>query len=105
MKSNILSLLGLAMKAGKCVSGEFTVEKTVKDRKAKLVVIAVDASAASKKNYKDMCTFYHVPLIEEGTKEDLGHCIGKEFRAAVAVCDTGFAEGIIKKATQREEHR
>ena len=37
MKNEILSLLGLAMKAGKCVSGEFTVEKTVKDHKAKLV--------------------------------------------------------------------
>lgn len=105
MKNEILSLLGLAMKAGKCVSGEFTVEKTVKDRKAKLVVIATDTSEASKKNYRDMCTYYHVPIIEEGTKEELGRCIGKEFRAAVAVTDGGFAGGIMKKATQREEHR
>ena len=51
MKNEILSLLGLAMKAGKCVSGEFTVEKTVKDHKAKLVVIATDTSQASKKSY------------------------------------------------------
>ena len=105
MKNEILSLLGLAMKAGKCVSGEFTVEKTVKDHKAKLVVIATDTSQASKKSYTDMCTFYHVPIIEEGTKEELGHCIGKEFRAALALTDSGFAEGIMKKVTQREDHR
>ncbi len=105
MKNEILSLLGLAMKAGKCVSGEFTVEKTVKDHKAKLVVIATDTSQASKKSYIDMCSFYHVPIIEEGTKEELGHCIGKEFRAAVALTDSGFAEGIMKKVTQREDHR
>lgn len=105
MKNEILSLLGLAMKAGKCVSGEFTVEKTVKDHKAKLVVIATDTLQASKKSYTDMCSFYHVPIIEEGTKEELGHCIGKEFRAAVALTDSGFAEGIMKKVTQREDHR
>ena len=105
MKNEILSLLGLAMKARKCVSGEFTVEKTVKDHKAKLVVIATDTSQASKKSYKDMCAYYHVPIIEEGTKEELGHCIGKEFRAALALTDSGFAESIMKKVTQREDHR
>lgn len=104
-RDDILSLLGLAAKAGKCKSGEFLTEKTVKENKAKLVVIAKDTSEASKKNYKDMCNYYNVPLIEYGTKEELGHAIGKEFRTSAAITDEGFSSGILKKVKAREDHR
>ncbi len=93
----ILSLLGLATKSGRVVSGEFMVEKLVKARNAKLVIVATDASDASKKSYNDMCSFYHVPIYFYGTKESLGHSIGKEMRASVAVMDEGFAKSIEKK--------
>jgi len=94
-RDQILSMLGLATRSRKTVSGEFMVEKTVKSGGAMLVVVAKDVSDGSKKNYSDMCHFYHVPLIYYGTKETLGHCIGKEIRAAVAVTDEGFANKII----------
>lgn len=93
----ILSLLGLAAKSGNVVSGEFMVEKTVKGRVAKLVIVATDASDASKKSYNDMCTFYKTPIYFYGTKETLGHCIGKEMRASIAITDNGFAGSIEKK--------
>ena len=93
----VLSLLGLSAKAGKIRSGEFQVEKAVKENQAFVVIVATDASDLSKKNYRDMCSFYQVPIYEYQTKEELGRCIGKEFRAAVAVVDEGFAKGIIKK--------
>ena len=64
-----LSLLGLAMKAGKVVSGEFAVEKYVKEGKAHLVLVAEDASKNTKKSAHDMCVFYKVPLYDIGTKE------------------------------------
>ena len=95
-RDRILSLLGLATRSRKTVSGEFMVEKTVKTGGAMLVVVANDVSDGSKKNYSDMCHFYHVPLILYGTKETLGHCIGKEIRAAVAVTDEGFANRIME---------
>lgn len=93
----VLSLLGLSAKAGKIRSGEFQVEKAVKENQAFIVIVATDASDLSKKSYRDMCSFYQVPIYEYQTKEELGRCIGKEFRAAVAVVDEGFAKGIIKK--------
>ncbi len=93
----VLSLLGLSAKAGKIRSGEFQVEKAVKENQAFVVIVATDASDLSKKGYRDMCSFYQVPIYEYQTKEELGRCIGKEFRAAVAVVDEGFAKGIIKK--------
>ena len=93
----VLSLLGLSAKAGKIRSGEFQVEKAVKENQAFVVIVATDASDLSKKSYRDMCSFYQVPIYEYQTKEELGRCIGKEFRAAVAVVDEGFSKGIIKK--------
>ena len=32
-----------------------------------------------------------------GLKEELGHAIGKEFRASIAVTDQGFAEALLKQ--------
>ncbi len=97
MKQNkILSLLGLATKSGNVVSGEFMVEKQVKAKKAWLVIVAEDASDASKKSYRDMCSFYKTPIYFYGTKESLGHCIGKEMRASIAIIEEGFAKSIEK---------
>lgn len=73
------------------------VEKMVKARKAKLVIVANDTSDGSKKSYNDMCSYYRTPIYFYGTKESLGHCIGKEMRASIAVIDEGFANGIEKK--------
>ena len=44
MQNKILGLLGLSMKAGKVKAGEFSVEKSIKAHKAKLVLVAADAS-------------------------------------------------------------
>lgn len=95
-KNKILSLLGLATKAGKVVSGEFSTEKAVKSGKGLLVVIAEDASDNTKKKFSNMCRFYEVPLLLCGDKEQLGRCIGKEFRASLAVLDENFTKAIMK---------
>lgn len=95
-EEKIASLLGLAQKAGKISSGELAVEKAVKSGQAKLLIIATDCSAATKKSYRDMTTYYNVELYEEFSKEQLGACIGKVYRAALAVIDTGFSTAIKK---------
>ncbi|MEF9940162.1 MAG: ribosomal L7Ae/L30e/S12e/Gadd45 family protein [Clostridium sp.] len=93
----IFNLLGLATKAGKTVSGEFTTEKSVKDGKAHLVVVSTDASANTKKMFFNMCTYYKVPIYIFGDKEELGHAIGKEMRASLAVVDAGFSKALVKQ--------
>ena len=45
--SKVLSMLGLAAKAGKVASGEFSTEKEVKSGNACLVIVAEDASDLS----------------------------------------------------------
>ncbi len=94
--SKALSLVSLATKAGKVASGEFCTEKEVKSFQAELVIVAEDASDNTKKKFKNMCEFYEVPIYFYGDKEMLGHAIGKEFRASIAITDHGFAKGIMK---------
>ena len=85
------------MKAGKLVSGEYPVEKAVKEMKAYLVVIADDASDNTKKHFSDMCQFRNIPIRFFGAKEELGKKIGKAYRASIAITDEGFAKSILKK--------
>ncbi len=92
----ILSMLGLAARARKLVSGEFSVDKAIKERKAYLVVVAEDASDNTKKEMRDACDFYGVPYMEHGTKDTLGHAIGKEIRASAAVTDEGLAKALLR---------
>lgn len=96
-KKAIFSFLGLAAKAGKIASGEFSVEKSVKSGHSYFVIVAEDASDNTKKMFDNMCHYYHVPLTFFGTKEELGHYIGKQFRASLAIEDEGFANGIMKR--------
>lgn len=100
--SKVLSYLGLAMKSGNLVSGEFMTENAVKEGKAQLVIVADDASANTKKMFTNMCTFYKVPMYCLGDKELLGHVIGKEFRASLAILDQGFAKSIQKQLELEE---
>ncbi len=90
-RDKVLSGLSLAAKAGKIASGEFSTEKAVREKKAHLVIVAGDASDNTKKNFKNMCHFYKVPLIFYSDKIALGNAIGKEFRASMAVTDAGLA--------------
>jgi ribosomal protein L7Ae-like RNA K-turn-binding protein len=91
MKSSWTSLLGLAQRAGKCISGEELVIKEVRSNRAKLVLLAEDASANTRKKVIDKCTYYHVPYYFVPNRIQLGNAIGKDQRIAVAVIDNGFA--------------
>lgn len=93
----VISLIGLAERARKVASGEFSAEKAVKSGTAYLVIVAEDASDNTKKNFSDMCTYYEVPISIYGRKEFLGHGIGKEMRASLAILDEGFAKAIQKQ--------
>ena len=90
-------MIGMATKAGKTVSGEFMTEKAVKGGKALLVIVAEDASENTKKKFQNMCTYYKVPYYILGGKEQLGHSMGKEIRATLAVTDSGFKTAIEKQ--------
>lgn len=95
--NRIFSMIGLAMKAGYVQSGEFCTEKAVKSGNASLVIVSAEASENTKKKFSNMCSYYGVPIYFFGTKEEMGHYIGKEMRASIAITDEGFSKSIITK--------
>lgn len=104
MKQNkIYSLLGIAMRGRNLVSGEFSTEAAVKDGSAALVIVAEDASDNTKKLFSNKCTFYEVPYRIYGTKEELGHAMGKELRSSLAVTDDGIAQAVMAQMENAEK--
>lgn len=94
------SLLGLANRAGKLVTGEELVVKEIQKNRAKLVLLAQDAGKNTKKSIIDKSVFYHVPVKLVSDRYTLGKSIGKEARVVVAVTDTGFSEKLQSELDQ-----
>jgi ribosomal protein L7Ae-like RNA K-turn-binding protein len=96
MKQNQwMSLLGLANRARKIISGEELTVKEIRNGKAKLVLLSADASANTTKKITDKCNFYQVPFKLVDDRHLLGQAIGREARVVVAVMDDGFAKKLI----------
>lgn len=98
-KQKTLNLIGLATKAGKTKSGEFSTEQSIKKGRACLVVVSEDASQNTRKRFTDMCRYHHVTCLCFGSKAELGRACGKELRASLAIEDNGLAEAIGKQMT------
>jgi ribosomal protein L7Ae-like RNA K-turn-binding protein len=63
MKSNQwMSLLGLANRARKIISGEELAVKEIRSGRAKLILLAADASQNTTKKITDKCNFYNIPM-------------------------------------------
>lgn len=89
-------MIGLATRAGKTTAGEFSVEKAIKTYKAKLVMVSTEASANTKKLFRNKCEYYKIPYFEYGTREELGKATGNKDRVSIAILDDNFSETISK---------
>ena len=54
-KKKLLNMIGLATRARKVVSGEFSTEKSVKSGRSHLVIVSEEASDNTKKMFTNMC--------------------------------------------------
>lgn len=93
MNRQVKSMLSLAQRAGKIVTGEI-IEKVVSNGEAFLVIIAEDAGVNTKKKYVNKCEHYAIEYIMFSNKEELSNCIGKYNRSVFAITDNNFAEKI-----------
>ena len=91
----VLSMLGIAAKAGSVASGEFSTEKAVKEGRAYLVIVAQDASDNTKKMFRNMTDFYQVPMYEYSDKEMLGHFIACSHKRGTVALDRRETETAI----------
>ena len=102
----VYSFLGIAAKGGNILTGEFQTDNAIKTGKARLVLIAKDASARSEKTFRDACEWYEAPYVVFGEKELLGRAVGKGERSVMAVTDAGMAGALMKKIekTDKTDH-
>ncbi len=91
----ILNFIGLAKRAGKVAAGEVAVVATVQKKTTCLLILAVDASKNTKKKFNNSAQFYHIPIVEFASKEELGAAIGEEVRVVLSITDLGFATKLI----------
>ena len=69
--------------------------KSIAANETKLVVIANDASANTKKKITDKCHFYHVDyFIVDENIETISKAVGKNNRVALGITNQGFAKKI-----------
>lgn len=92
--------LDLQQNRGKVISGTDAVLESIQKHRAKLVLVAQDASEKTKKNIKYVCTNNGISVIELSTIENLSHIIGKKNRAIICITDKNFSEGFLKKCNR-----
>ncbi len=91
----VAQLLGLAQASKNITSGEKAMD-SIRHNKAKLVIIAADASENTKKRYINKCDYYGIQYIIMGSSDELSHAIGKNNRMAICVLNENFASKIIE---------
>lgn len=85
-----LSLLGLAMRARALVVGESLVLSTISNYPNSVIFLASDAGQNIQKKIRDKANTYQCTIIQNYTKDDLSHAMGKSNRTLALCTDQGF---------------
>ena len=98
MSNDLLSLIGLAAKAGKICYGE-TLFNTFKKGTIHYVFISKDQSARSLKQIHNKCSYYQVPYHEGFDSATLSKVVGKTNIKNIGITDKNFTELIRRRET------
>lgn len=88
----ILSTVGLAFRAQKAILGEERLLQGIRTGNVSLVLVATDASEATKEKYRNKCKYYQLPCLEYADKATLSYSVGRDHLAAIGICDEGFSQ-------------
>lgn len=89
-------MIGLAQKAGKVASGEFQQRRLLKPERHTQLLLQMILQIILRKCLQICVLITRFRYIFFSDKVSVGHAIGKEFRASLAVLDEGFAKTIEK---------
>ena len=97
--NNAFGLLGLARRAGKLAYGEDMTSLAVRDKRARAICTASDATERVV-NFAESSGVPHLPL--SLTKDELGALIGRASCAQLAILDVGIAASIAEKLSAED---
>lgn len=98
MTEHILSMLGLALKAGRVEVGEEPVGAAARAKKARVIFVAQDAAPSSVRRAQSFArTGSTLCVTLPAGKDTLGSSLGRTSVAMCAVTDIGFAQSLVQK--------
>lgn len=98
MTEHILSMLGLALKAGRVEVGEEPVGAAARAKKARVIFVAQDAAPSSVRRAQSFArTGSTLCVTLPADKDALGRSLGRSSVAMCAVTDIGFAQSLVQK--------
>lgn len=98
-RQKALNLIGLAMRAGKVISGTDTVLADLKKNKVKVIILANDLHENSSEKIARAAQNAKVEVINIFTAQEIAHAIGKD-RKVLALTDAGFYKALTKKINE-----
>lgn len=106
MEHEVLGLLGLAKKAGKAALGEEETLSAALDHKARLILLACDASEHTTAKVERAAGTGSGFCFQTGlSKAELGGAVGKGSCAAVTFTDVGLAASAARKLARLDPER
>jgi ribosomal protein L7Ae-like RNA K-turn-binding protein len=102
-RTRAFELLGLAQRAGAVERGVDATRRAIRDGRARLVLIADDASAAQLKKITGLLEHRPVPSRPAGGQDELGAALGAPPLSAVAITRQDFAEPMLRHLSGEPE--
>ena len=103
--NKILSLLGLARRAGKPVLGFTATCAAMEKGRIKLVIMAEDTAANTRKKMEKNCRRHGVVFHYFANREELGCAIGKKSQVVLGLPAHGLTDLIAELFASRDAHR
>ncbi len=97
MADKVLSMIGMARRAGQSQTGAFLTERSIREGTCELIILATDTAHNNAKKFINASEHYNIPLIKYSTKAELSHALGKENVVVAGISDKNFAKGIMGK--------
>ena len=94
IENQVISFLGLCMRAGRITSGQEACVDLARQEEAALVLMDAAASENTRKRITDACHSHNVPLYEVSEGE-LGRAIGKKGRMVAALKPDVMAQKLL----------
>jgi ribosomal protein L7Ae-like RNA K-turn-binding protein len=93
-------VLGMAVRAGRAVSGTEAALNALRRQKARLILVAEDSSENTKQKFIPPDRPPVIPVLIVGSKAIIGHWTGHDERAVAAILDQGFANRLKQLITR-----
>ena len=93
--NKVLSLLGLAKRAGKVIVGTDAVISKLQVDNLHLIFIAKDSSLATIDKIEKKAFYYNVRIIKSFTSDEISNAIGSNNNKVIGISDPGFAKAMI----------